>query len=327
MRRREFLSIVAGAVAVSPVVAWAQQSQRRRLIGWLGGASQAAGKRNLNAFLEGLREHGYEDGKNIDVAYRWADGSMSGQAKLAKELVALGPDVIVTSNDFGNVAARQATTTIPIVGALVADPVNSGLAESYNRPGFNVTGILSVVDTLPGKRLELLLELVPRATKIGVLINPGSTNHPEWLRGTAVAARERSVAIIPVEARTPSDFDGAFAMLKEQHADGLVVLGDAMFFAEIGQILALAEKARLPAIHSFRQHVEQGGLMSYGVDVPQNFKRAAYFVDRILKGSRPADLPIEFPARLQLVINHKAAKTLGIEVPPKLLFTADEVID
>jgi putative ABC transport system substrate-binding protein len=327
MRRREFFSIVAGAAAASPVVAWAQQSQRRPLIGWLGGASQIAGARNLNAFLEGLREHGHEEGKNIDVAYRWADGSLSGQVKLAKELVALGPDVIVTSNDFGNLAARQATTTIPIVGALVADPVNSGLAESYNRPGFNVTGILSVVDTLPGKRLDLLLELLPRAAKIGVLVNPASANHPEWLRSTAVAARERSVAIVRVDSRTPSDFDVAFAMLKEQHADGLVVLGDAMFFAEIGRILALTNMARLPAIHSFRQHVEQGGLMSYGVDVPQNFKRAAYFVDRILKGSRPADLPIEFPVRLQLVINHKAAKALGIEVPPKLLFTADEVID
>lgn len=196
MIRREFITLLGAAASAWPVGARGQQARKRPLIAWLGGASQTAGARNLNSFLDGLREYGHEDGKNIEIAYRWADGDMSRQATLAMELVALSPDVIVTSNDVANLAARQATTTIPIVGALVVDPVNSGLAESYNRPGYNLTGILSAVDTLPGKRLELLLELIPRAVKVGVLTNPANTIHPGSLRNTEAAARGRSITVI-----------------------------------------------------------------------------------------------------------------------------------
>ena len=327
MRRREFISLVSGAAVSWPLAARAQQSRRRPLVGWLGGSSRAIATRNLNAFLQGLQDHGYVEGQNIDIVYRWADGDQARQPALAKELASLSPDVIVTANNPGNVAARQATTTIPIVGALVAEPLTLGLAESYNRPGRNVTGVLVTVDSLPGKQTELLLQLAPGARSIAVLANPESPSNQIAVRNIGTEVAGSSVKLVPIEARTPNDIERAFDELKRTRVDGLLVLSDAMFFTEVERILALAHAARLPAIHGFREHVERGGLMSYGVNIPQNFQRAAYFVDRILKGSRAGDLPIELPTKLELVINLKTAKALGLEVPSKLLFTADEVIE
>jgi putative ABC transport system substrate-binding protein len=297
------------------------------LIGWLGGSAPGVATRNLNSFLQGMREHGHEDGKNIDIVYRWADGDASRLPALAKELVGLNPNVIVSAASNANPILRQETTTIPIVGALIADPIKLGLAESFNHPGRNVTGILVTLDGLPGKQAGLLLELTPKASSIGVLVNPAGATSPIMIRDIEAAIRGTPIRLAPIEVRTASDLNAAFERLKHDGVEGLVVPQDPLFFTVAEQIISLAAVARLPAIYGIRQHVEEGGLMSYGINFPQNFRRAAYFVDRILKGSRAGDLPIELATKLELVINLKTAKALGLEVPAKLLFTADEVIE
>jgi putative ABC transport system substrate-binding protein len=329
IRRREFITLIGGAAAAWPLAARGQATRNRPLVGWLGGGSQheQVAMRNRDAFLRGLREHGYEDGKNVDIVYRWADGDISRQPELASELVALDPGVIVSAANTGTIALRQATSAVPIVGTLLVDPIAAGLVESHNRPGGNVTGLLLTIDSLPGKQAELLAELVPHASNIGVLVNPANRAHPGVLRDIEAAVRGSSINALAVEVRTALDLEGAFAPRSERRIDGLLVLVDPLFFAQATRIIALAAAARLPAIHSFRQHVEMGGLMSYGVAVKESFRRAAYFVDRILRGARPRDLPIELPSKLELVINLKTAKALGLEVPPTLLARADEVIE
>ena len=329
MKRREFMTLLGGGAAAWPLAARGQAARKRPLVGWLGGGSQheQVAMRNHDAFVQGLREHGYEDGKNVDIVYRWADGDISRLPELATELVALDPAVILSAANTGTIALRQATSIVPIVGTLLVDPIALGLAESHNRPGRNVTGLLQTIDSLPGKQAELLVELVPHASNIGVLVNPANRAHPGVLRDIEAAVRGSSIKATAVEVRTPLDFEGAFPSQSQRRIDGLLVLVDPLFFAQATRIIALAAAARLPAIHSFRQHVELGGLMSYGVAVTQSFRRAAYFVDRILRGAHPGDLPIEFPSKLEFVINLKTAKALGLDVPASLLARADEVIE
>jgi putative tryptophan/tyrosine transport system substrate-binding protein len=329
MKRREFIALLGGAVLASPVAARGQAAKKRPLVAWLGGSSpqNRVAMRNRDAFVQGLREHGYEDGKNVDLVYRWADGDISRLPQLATELVALNPAVIVSAANTGTIALRQATSVVPIVGVLLVDPIAHGLAESHNRPGANITGLLQTIDSLPGKQAEVLIELVPQANRIGVLVNPANRAHPGVLRDIDTAVRGSSVKAIAVEMRNPFDFEALRAPQTQSQIDGLMVLNDPLFFTHATRIIELAAAARLPAIHNFRQHVELGGLMSYGVADRESFRRAGYFVDRILKGERPGDLPIELPSKLELVINLKAAKALGIEVPPTLLARADEVIE
>ena len=326
--RRRFLASLGGAAAAWPLAARGQAARKRPLVGWLGGSSQReqVAMRNRDAFVQGLRDHGYEDGKNVDIVYRWADGDISRLPGLATELVALDPAVIMSAANTGTLALRQATSIVPIVGTLLVDPIALGLAESHNRPGRNVTGLLQTIDSLPGKQVELLAELVPHASNIGVLVNPANRAHPGVLRNIEAAVRGSSIKAIAVEVRTSLDFEGAFP-LQQRRIDGLLVLNDPLFFAQATRIIALAAAARVPAIHNFRQHVELGGLMSYGVNDKESFRRAAYFVDRILKGAHPGDLPIELPSKLEFVINLKTAKALGLEIPPTLLARADEVIE
>ena len=325
MRRREFIGLVGSATWA--LAARAQQVHKRPLVAWLGGSTPSAGARNHNAFLQALKEHGYEDGKTIELVRRWADGDLSRYPALAKELVALNPDVIVAAAQPGNVALMQATATIPIVGALTIDPVKFGLAVSHNRPGRNFTGILFSIDGLPGKQAEILLQLVPSASTLAVLMSPDSMTAQLVVRDIEAALRGAAIRITQAPARKPDDLPGVFEMLQRERADGVVVAGDSIGFSEARQIISLAAAARIPAIYSFRQNVEQGGLVSYGVDIPQNYRRTAYFVDRILKGAKPGDLPIELPTKLELVINRKVARSLGLEIPTKLLYTADEVIE
>ena len=329
MRRREFITALGGAAVAWPLAARGQAARKRPLLGWLGGLSQhdQVAMRNRDAFVQGLREHGYEDGKNVDIIYRWADGDISRVPELVTDLVALDPAVIVSAGNTGTIALRQATSIVPIVSALLVDPIAYGLAESHNRPGRNVTGLLQTIDSLPGKQAELLVELVPQASNIGVLVNPANRSHSGILRDIEAAVRGSSIKAIAVEVRTPLDFEGAFNLQSQGRIDGLLVLLDALFFAHAPRIISLAAAARLPAIHSFRHHVEMGGLMSYGVSDTQSFRRVAYFVDRILKGAHPGDLPIELPSKLEFVINLKTAKALGLTVPPSLLARADEVIE
>jgi putative tryptophan/tyrosine transport system substrate-binding protein len=328
IRRREFTTLLGGAAAW-PLAARGQAVRKRPLVAWLGGGSQhdQVATRNRDAFVQGLREHGYEDSKNVDLVYRWAEGDISRQPELAAELVALDPAVILSAANTGTIALRQATSVVPIVSLNLVDPIALGLAESHNRPGRNVTGLLQTIDSLPAKQAELLMELVPQASNIGVLVNPANRAHPVVLRDIEAAVRGSSIKATAVEVRTPLDFEGAFAPQSQRRIDGLLVLVDPLFFTQATRIIALAAAARLPAIHSFRQHVELGGLMSYGVANTPSFRRAAYFVDRILKGARAADLPIELPSTLELVINLKTARALGLAVPPTLLARADEVIE
>ena len=266
--RREFMTLLGGAAAIWPVAARGQAARKHPLVGWLGGGSQnnQVAMRNRDAFVQGLREHGYEDGKNVDIVYRWADGDISRFPELATELVALDPSVIVSAANTGTIALRQVTSIVPIVSALLVDPIAFGLAESHNRPGRNVTGLLQTIDSLPGKQAELLVELVPQATKIGVLVNPANRSHPGILRDIEADVRGSPIKAIAVEVRTLLDFEGAFPLQSQGRIDGLLILSDPFFFAHAPQIISLAAAARLPAIHNFRQHVELGGLMSYGVD-------------------------------------------------------------
>lgn len=327
MKRRDFVASI-GAAVVQPLAVRAQQQPHTRpLVGWLGGSARAAAVRNHDAFLQGLREHGYEDGKTVDIVYRWADGDLSRLPTLAKELVTLNPDVIVSATSANSVTLMQTTATIPIVGALTTEPVKLGLAVSYNRPGRNFTGILMLIDGMYAKQGEMLLQLLPRAATLGVLMNPDSPTHATVIRGIEEALRGLSIRIVQAAAAKPTDLPAAFEALKREHADGVVVPADNMFFNEASRIISLAAATHMPAVHGFREHVERGGLMSYGVAIPENFRRTGYFVDRILKGAKPGDLPIELPTKLELVINLKAAKALGIEIPSKFLYTADEVIE
>ncbi len=267
MKRREFIAVLTGAIA-SPLRAHAQQVRAPVLIAWLGGSSKEAATLNLNAFLQGLRNLGHEDGGDIRIEYRWADGDYSRLPLLAKELVALNPRVVVAAVQSAANALAKETSSIPIVTPLCTDPLGFGVADSYNHPGHNFTGVLMTLDSLPAKQAELLLRVIPHAAVIGVLVNPASAAESTLARNLETAVGH-NVRVVPVEARNAADIELAFETLKREQVDGLVILQDILFFTEVRRIIRLVETARIPAIHGFREHVERGGLMSYGVDIPQ----------------------------------------------------------
>ena len=327
VQRREFIGLIGGGLFGWSHAAHAQRSRKLPLVGWLGGTSSSAGALNLSAFMQGLRELGYEQGKAFDFAYRWADGNVTRLPSLARELVDMNPDVILAASPPGNVALMQATANIPIVGALTIDPIKLGLAVSHNCPGRNFTGTLFTIDGLPGKQLELLLQLLPDATTIGVLLNADSPTQPFILRDIESALSGRPIRIIPAPVRNLGDLPAAFETLKRERVAEIVMPLEGVFFAGAPEVIAGAAGAGLPAVYDRREHVERGGLASYGIDAQQNFRRASYFVDRILKGSKPGDLPMELPTKFELAINLKTAKALELTIPSKLLFTADVVIE
>jgi putative ABC transport system substrate-binding protein len=265
--------------------------------------------------LKGLRDNGYLDGRDFEMTYRFADGYLERLPELADEVVRLKPDVILAPATAPALAAKRATAIIPIVCPLLESPVGLGLVTSHNRPGRNVTGLLRYVDGLAGKNLQLTTQLLPGAARIGVLVN------------VANAERKLPVTIVPAEVRKPDELGPAFDALVKSGAEAVVVLQDSMFFSEHRRILSLAAKARLPAIWSTRLFAEAGGLISYGVDESDSFRRAAAFVDKIFKGAKPSELPLELPTKFELVVNMKTARALDIEVPAKLLALADEVIE
>jgi ABC-type uncharacterized transport system substrate-binding protein len=246
-------------------------------------------------------------------------------AGLADELVRLAPEVIVTGSAAAAVAAKRATSSIPIVTVFTADPVGTGLAASLARPGGNITGLSNIMEDTAGKELELLRSVAPQATRIAILINPGNPAHAKELQGAREGASALGAGLLPLEIRAPGEIDSAFAAMKSAH--GLVVLADPLFFAERSRIADLAARQKLPAIYGFREFVTAGGLMSYGPDLKASFQRAAAYVDKILKGTKPADLPFEQPTKVELVINLKAANAMGLTIPQSLLARADEVIE
>jgi ABC-type uncharacterized transport system substrate-binding protein len=327
-RRRFLATSVAGALA-GPLDIQAQTAARVYRIGYLG-PSQSSG-RLMQAFDQGLRELGYVDGTNciIERRYTDADGNIDHKrlAIQAEELVRFRPDVLVVSITEAALAARNATTTIPIVMANVADPVGNGLVASLARPGGNLTGLSRLGPDLAGKTLALLKEAVPKAANIAVLSNPLDPVHPELLTNTKRAARALGVQLKIVEARTPDDLERAFAMMAKDGVAALLVLPDGMFYINRARIADLALRGRLPSMFGSSEMAKAGGLMEYAPSSADNYRRAAIFVDKILRGAKPADLPVEQPTKFELVINLKTAKALGLTIPPSLLARADQVIE
>jgi len=279
------------------------------------------------AFREGMRDLGWIEGQNVELEWRWSEGTTDRFPGLAAELVRLRVDIIVTEGGPATRAAKKATATIPIVMTIVADPVGSGLVASLARPGGNVTGSASLSPQLTAKQVELLKEAVPRLSRLAVLWNPGSPAHPVALREIEAAAAALRVNVQTVGARSADELEGAFSTITGQRPDGLLVLGTPIFDAEQRRIAGFVTRTRLPAVFNKPLFVEAGGLMAYGARYADFFRRAATFVDKILKGAKPGDLPVEQPTHFELIINLKTAKALGLTLPPSLLVRADQVIE
>jgi len=326
VKRRDFITLLAGATTW-PLAAIAQAPVRRPRIAFLGGARPAPGARVTAAFIEGMRTLGYTEGRDFEMDYRWAEGYLDRLPALAQELVGLGADVIVTPNPQAAVALQEATKTIPIVVGALDEPVRLGLIKSDARPGGNVTGLLASVPGLPAKQLELARDLIPGVARIGLLVNPTNVSDLSQRQETETAGAAMGVKFISVETRTPEDLDSVFPTLARERVDLVIVLRDPLFFSQRRTIAAAALAARLPTIYALRENVDDGGLISYGINLSQNLRRAADYVVKILKGAKPGDLPVEFPTKLELVINLPTAKALGLTVPPSLLARADEVIE
>jgi putative tryptophan/tyrosine transport system substrate-binding protein len=324
MRRRDFIALLGGAASL-PLAGRAQVSAKRQLVAVLSGVARKVNS-PLIAFERGMRELGYVDGQNIDIEYRYADGQLDRFPMLAGELIRLSPNVILAAVTPAAVAARALTQTIPIVCPLLADPIGFGLIASESRPGGSVTGVLFRTEGLAGKQVELALQLMPGLVKIGFLVNvaSGVIIDRKELENTCQTLGIKSV---PAEVRSPDDLDAAFQALANDRVQAVIVLVDGMFFQERNRIAALAAAARLPAIYGFRDLVDAGGLISYGVNLDENFHRSATYVHKILKGANPGDLPVEFPTKLELIINNKAVKALGLVISPSVLVRADEVIE
>jgi ABC-type uncharacterized transport system substrate-binding protein len=309
-----------------PRTAKTQQAGGTVTIGYLGNASPALEATLVAAFREGLRQLGYVEGQNLVITYRWAEGQQEQHAVLAQELVRLQPDVILTAGTPGIFAAKHATPSIPIVTAIAGDPVAAGLVASLAKPGGNVTGLSTLATELEGKRLELFKQAVPTLSRVAALLNPANPFTPIAWKAMQPAAEALGVRLQPVEVRGPQDLDRAFATIKEARPDGLIIVPDRFLLTYRASIVQFMAENRLPGMFPFRQFVQEGGLLTYGPDYTDMYRRAATYVVKILKGAKPADLPMEQPTKFELLINLKTAQTLGLTIPPTLLFQADELI-
>jgi ABC-type uncharacterized transport system substrate-binding protein len=325
MRRRDFVGALGGAIVAWPLGARAEISTKRPIIAVLSAITK---KENspLAAFVQGSKELGYVEGLSVDIVYRFAEGHLDRFPVLAAELVELRPDVILAAVTPAAVATRALTNSIPIVCPLLADAINLGLIASEARPGGNVTGVSFRTQGLTSKQVELALQMIPDLVKIGFLVNvaSGVIIDRQELESTC---QRLGLQAVPAVVRSPNDLDAAFREMANDHVQAIIVLVDGMLFSERDRIAVLAATARLPAIYGFRDHVDAGGLISYGVNLSENFHRAATYVNKILKGAKPGDLPVEFPIKLELTVNNKAAKALGLNIPPPVLVRADEVIE
>ena len=328
MNRRDTVLalLVLGA---SPLSSRAQPAGKVARIGFLSVSSaSAAASPSVEAFGRGLSDLGYVEGQSVIVEYYWAEGQYERLPALAAKLVEHRVDVIVAPSTPAAVAAKKATKTVPIVFATVTDPVALGLVASLARPGGNATGLTIVQSPdIVSKQLEIFKEALPNLSRVAVLGNPTHLAHTLWTRGATAAAESLGVRLQFVETRRVGELESAFRAITRAQADGLLVLPDTMLWAERARLAVLVAKSQLPAMFGFREHVEAGGLMAYGASIPDLIRRAATFVDKILKGAKPADLPVEQPIKFELVINLKTAKTLGVTIPPSLLLQADRVIE
>jgi putative tryptophan/tyrosine transport system substrate-binding protein len=329
MKRRDFIALLGSATAASaawPLAVGAQTPPKIPRVGFIAGSNPAATEHTFGAFQQRLRELGYVEGQSIALEVRWAEGRLERMPELVAELVGLKMDVLVAAVSPAALAAKKATRTIPIV-MVAADPVGLGLVASLARPGGNVTGLSYFNEAITAKRLELLKEFVPGLVRVAVLRNPIVAVHAIFWQETEVAARKLGVALLPLDVRGPEDFQAAFITATRGNAQALIAFDDALTLAHRPGIVALAASSRLPTMYGLREFPDEGGLMSYGASFVELFRRAATYVDKILKGAKPSDLPIEQPTKFELVINRKTANALGLTVPPTLLAQADEVIE
>jgi putative ABC transport system substrate-binding protein len=325
IRRREFVTLLGGTAATWPLAARAQQPAKLPTIGFLGGTAASTMRQWTDAFVQRLRELGWVDGRTVAIEFRWAEGRSERYTEIAAEFVHLKVHIIVTVG-AAVVAAKQATSVIPIVFAVANDPVGIGLVASLARPGGNVTGLSNQTADLAGKRLELLREVVPGLRRLAIMANFSYPASVLEMREVEATARTLGLEVITPEIRRADDIAPAFEGLKGR-AEALSVITDLLMVANRLHINTLAQSARLPTIYPAREYVESGGLISYGANYPDLFRRAAEFVDKILRGAKPSDIPIEQPTKFDLVINLKTAKALGLAVPGTVLARADEVIE
>jgi putative ABC transport system substrate-binding protein len=325
MNRRGFITLLGGAAAIWPRAARAQQTARLPTIGFMGSGTPSSMSQWTGAFVQRLRELGWIEGRTVAIEYRWAEGRSERFAEIAAEFVRLKVDVIFTPA-AGVLATKQATSTIPIVFALAPDPVGTGFVASLARPGGNITGLSSISSELAGKRVELLREIVPGLRRLAIMVNVGNPNAVPEKREAETAARTIGLEVATSEIRRAREIAPAFDALKDR-AQALYVVGDPLTATNRIHINILAAGARLPTVHASRDFVEAGGLISYGPNFPDLYRRAAGFADKILRGAKPADMPIEQPTKFDLVINLTTAKAIGLTVPPTLLTRADEVIE
>jgi len=324
MDRRAFIIVMGECILAAPLVAEGQQSSRPRIAFLLMGSSQAGLTSAFDAFREGLRELGWSENENIAIEYRWAGESPHRLPELAVDLVRLKVDIIIGSTP-GVRAAQHATTSIPIIMCIADDAVKQGFVSNLARPGGNITGMASFAE-LAGKRLELLREATPRVSRVALLWNPPGSI-PDYMTATQTAARSLGVTLQAVEVRTAADFGGAFASILKQRAEALVVGPGQFLFSHQRRVVEFSATNHLPSIYAWKDPVIAGGLMAYGINIPQAYRRAAYYVDKILRGTKPGDLPVEQPTKFDLVINLQTAKTLGLAIPQTLLLQASQVME
>jgi ABC-type uncharacterized transport system substrate-binding protein len=324
MRRREFITVVGSAVAW-PLGAHAQQKIPR--IGFMGNSTAALETNLVDAFREGLRELGYEEGRNIAIEYRWADGNYDRFPTLAEELIAAKVDAIVTAGTPAALAVKRTTTTVPLVMVAVGDPIGTGLVSSLARPGGNLTGLSSIAPDLEGKRLQLLREVVPALSHVAMFVNSLNPFHVSSMKQARAAAQAMGIKLQLHDIPKSEDLDDAFAAIRKERPDALLILADRVFLHNRQRMMDFTNEQRLPNVNAYKELVEVGGLMSYGPSYEDMHKRAAIYVDKILKGTKPADLPIEQPSKFTFIVNLKAAKALGVTVPSQLLGLADQLIE
>ena len=326
--RRTFIASAATGLLAMPLAAFAQQQDKIWRIGffYFGTRQSSLDTGRYNAFVQGMRELGYVAGKNVIIETRFGDGKIDRLPSLAAELLRSNVDVIVATGSPTYSALRFATTSIPIVVTVATDPVIEGLAASLARPGGNFTGLTDTAADLGAKQLELLKATVPQLSRLGVLLNPDNVSHPTQMKRVMLPAQKIGVQVVLAEAGTVADIEPGFAALAQERANAVVLFGDTFFVQQLQQIAQAALKYRMPSIYLIHDYARAGGLMSYGADVVDNFRSAATYVDKILKGAKPSELPFEQPARYLLAINLKTAKALGLTIPQPLLLRADEVI-
>ena len=321
-----FVWLLATVLLTTGSLAQAQQPKKVPEIGFLAATSPSIESTRVAAFQQGLHELGYVEGNNIVIEWRWAEGKFDRLPALAAELVRLKVEVIVTGGSTSSGAAKKVTTTVPIVMAQVSDPVGSGFVASLGRPGGNMTGLSTLAPEISGKQLEFLKEIVPKLSRVAVLGTSTAPGNAQALKETGLAAKAFKVQLQYLDILGPADIESAFRAATKGRADAVLVLGTPVFISQRTQLAELAIKSRIPATYQASEYVEAGGLMTYGVSVVDLYRRAATYVDKILKGAKPADLPVEQPSKFEFVINLKTAKQIGLTIPPNVLARADRVI-